>query len=123
MANGGSLQTRPDVPEWVKKVYVTAPEISPEDHVLMQATFQKHVDSGISKTINFANTALLEDVEKAVRGLKRQSPLARLLGMEPQELSEKEESKLKKWRAKDKKDKAREERRAREERLANQPQP
>ena len=65
LAEGGSLQNREDVPEWVKEVYITAPEISPKDHVLMQSAFQKYVDSGISKTINFANSATLEDVEDA----------------------------------------------------------
>lgn len=66
LANGGSLQESPyDLPTWVKNIYITAPDISPEDHVLMQSTFQKHVDSGISKTINFANEATIEDVEAA----------------------------------------------------------
>ena len=65
LANGGSLQKHPHIPDWVKRVYVTAPEISPEDHVLMQSAFQKYVDSGISKTINFANHATVQDVEDA----------------------------------------------------------
>jgi len=65
LASGGSLQTRSDVPEWIKQVYVTAPEIAPDDHVLMQAAFQDYVDSGISKTINFANSATHKDVEDA----------------------------------------------------------
>jgi len=65
LAEGGSLDTVPDVPEWVKQVYNTAPTISPKDHVLMQSAFQEAVDSGISKTINFANSATKEDVENA----------------------------------------------------------
>ena len=65
LAEGGSLESVPDLSDWVKSVYATAPEISPEDHVLMQASFQKHCDSGISKTINFANSATVEDVENA----------------------------------------------------------
>ena len=68
LATGGSLENSPDqykVPVWVKRLYATAPEISPEDHVLMQSAFQKHVDSGISKTINFANNATIRDVEDA----------------------------------------------------------
>ena len=65
LANGGSLQTRDDVPSWAKRVYMTAPEISPQDHVLMQSAFQQHVDSGISKTINFDNSAAIQDVEDA----------------------------------------------------------
>ena len=64
LAAGGSLQTT-DVPSWVKEVYATAPEISPDAHVGMQAAFQEHVDSGISKTINFANEATIEDVSNA----------------------------------------------------------
>jgi ribonucleoside-diphosphate reductase alpha chain len=65
ISNGGSIQTRDDVPEWVKEVYVTAGDITPEAHVLMQASFQKYCDSGISKTINFANEADIEDVYTA----------------------------------------------------------
>jgi ribonucleoside-diphosphate reductase alpha chain len=65
LAEGGSLATAPQVPDWAKAVYATAPEISPEDHVLMQSAFQAHCDSGISKTINFDNSATIEDVEKA----------------------------------------------------------
>ena len=63
LAEGGSLETVPDVPNWAKEVYSTAPEISPKDHVLMQAAFQESCDSGISKTINFPNEATIEDVE------------------------------------------------------------
>ena len=63
LAEGGSLETVPDVPDWAKEVYSTAPEISPKDHVLMQAAFQESCDSGISKTINFPNEATIEDVE------------------------------------------------------------
>ena len=65
LADGGSLGTVPEVPDWAKAVYATAPEISPESHVLMQAAFQKSCDSGISKTINFANSATKQDVEDA----------------------------------------------------------
>jgi ribonucleoside-diphosphate reductase alpha chain len=65
ISNGGSIQTRDDVPEWVKEVYVTAGDITPEAHVLMQASFQQYCDSGISKTINFANEADIEDVYTA----------------------------------------------------------
>ena len=68
MSNGGALSQVPDsfnVPTWVKQVYVTAPEISPKAHVLMQAAFQMSTDSGISKTINFATSATVKDVEEA----------------------------------------------------------
>ena len=65
LSMGGSIQSRTDVPEDMKSVFVTAQEISSDAHVLMQAVFQKYCDSGISKTINFSNTATKQDVEKA----------------------------------------------------------
>ncbi len=65
LSKGNSLQDRDEVPQWVKEVYITSPEISPEAHVLMQSAFQKSVDSGISKTINFPNEATREDVQEA----------------------------------------------------------
>jgi len=65
LVDGGLLKDRPEVPNWVKEIYITAPEISPEAHVLMQSSFQAFVDSGISKTINFNTEATLEDVGDA----------------------------------------------------------
>ena len=67
LSNGGTLSDAEgfDIPQWAKEVYITAPEISPRDHVLMQATFQQYVDAGISKTINFPNEAEIIDVEDA----------------------------------------------------------
>ena len=67
LASGESLQNVEGIPDWVKNIYVTAPEISPKDHVLMQAAFQQHVDSGISKTINFGNSATVQDVEDSYK--------------------------------------------------------
>lgn len=64
LSNGGSLQERSDVPEDVKKIFRTAPDINPEYHVRMQAAFQESVDAGISKTINFPNDATEDDVTK-----------------------------------------------------------
>jgi len=65
LANGGSIQDRDDVPQWVKDVFVTASDISPQDHVRMQAVFQESVDAAISKTINFPNSATRDDVRTA----------------------------------------------------------
>jgi ribonucleoside-diphosphate reductase alpha chain len=65
LADGGSLQERDDVPEWAKRAFVTAADISPDMHVRMQAAFQESVDSAISKTINFPNSATDEDVTSA----------------------------------------------------------
>jgi ribonucleoside-diphosphate reductase alpha chain len=51
-----------EVPTKWQKVFVTANLIAPEWHVKMQAAFQEHCDSAISKTTNFAHTATKDDV-------------------------------------------------------------
>jgi ribonucleoside-diphosphate reductase alpha chain len=45
--------------------FITAQEIAPIDHLKMQAVFQEHVDSAVSKTINFPNAATREDIADA----------------------------------------------------------
>ena len=51
-----------EVPVKWQKVFVTANAIAPEWHVKMQAAFQEHCDSAISKTTNFSHAATVEDV-------------------------------------------------------------
>lgn len=64
IAKRGSIQTVELIPDDVKKVFVTAQDISPEWHIRMQAAFQKHVDNAISKTINFPSNCTMQEVEQ-----------------------------------------------------------
>ena len=57
----------PEVPAKWQRVFVTANHIKPEWHIRMQAAFQEHNDSAISKTCNFAHDATEEYVEEIYR--------------------------------------------------------
>ncbi|MBI5287337.1 MAG: hypothetical protein HY878_07105, partial [Deltaproteobacteria bacterium] len=65
VAKGGELTERDDIPDKIKKVFITAYHIPPEGHIKMQAVFQKYTDNAVSKTINLPQKATPEDVKKA----------------------------------------------------------
>lgn len=65
IAKVGSVKDMEEVPEKWRKVFVTALDISYEDHIKMQAAFQKYVDNSVSKTINFPFSAEEEEVRNA----------------------------------------------------------
>lgn len=63
----GSIQNIKEIPPEIKQVFVYAKDISPEDHIRMQAVIQSHVDGACSKTINLPHHATVEDVDQALR--------------------------------------------------------
>ena len=65
IAKTGSIQNVASIPEDLKRLFVTTFDITPEWHVKIQGTFQKYIDNGVSKTINFTHDASVEDVKKA----------------------------------------------------------
>jgi len=64
-AQAGSVEDIDELPENIRKVFITALEIEPEWHIKMQAAFQKHCDNAVSKTVNFPHEATKEDVREA----------------------------------------------------------
>jgi ribonucleoside-diphosphate reductase alpha chain len=64
LSDGKKLKNVEEVPDEIKRLFITAHDISPEWHVKMQAAFQKFTDSAVSKTVNFPHEATPEDVAK-----------------------------------------------------------
>lgn len=60
-----SFKGCPFMDEALQNVFVQANDVSVEDHIQMQAVWQKYIDNSISKTINMANSATVADVKKA----------------------------------------------------------
>ncbi|VVB72819.1 Vitamin B12-dependent ribonucleoside-diphosphate reductase [uncultured archaeon] len=62
LARRGSVQDMADVPQDLKDLFVTALDIPPEQHVRVQAAFQKYTDNAVSKTVNLPADATVSDV-------------------------------------------------------------
>lgn len=65
ISESGSLDSIPEIPEEIKKVFITSHDITPEWHIKMQAAFQKYTDNAVSKTINFPHQATKDDIKKS----------------------------------------------------------
>ena len=64
LAEGKRLKDIEEVPEEIKRLFVTAHDISPEWHVKMQAAFQRSTHNAVSKTVNFPHEATPDDVAR-----------------------------------------------------------
>ncbi|MBW2988411.1 ribonucleotide-diphosphate reductase subunit alpha [Candidatus Woesearchaeota archaeon] len=64
IAQKPSIQDIDEIPKRVRELFVTAHDIPPEQHIRIQAAFQKYTDNAVSKTVNFPNNATKEDIRK-----------------------------------------------------------
>lgn len=62
IAEEGTIAHIEEIPEDIRRVFVSAHDISPLYHTKMQAAFQAHTDNAVSKTVNFPNSATKEEV-------------------------------------------------------------
>jgi ribonucleoside-diphosphate reductase alpha chain len=67
IAEHGTIQDIDEIPEDIRDLFVTSHDITPEDHIRMQAAFQNHTDNAVSKTVNFCNDATRDDVATVYR--------------------------------------------------------
>ena len=65
IAHNGSCHNLEEIPENFRLFFESAHDITPHDHIEIQAAFQKYTNNAVSKTINFAHDATIEQVEKA----------------------------------------------------------
>ena len=63
--NGGSIQAIDEIPDYIKRVFVTAMDIHWADHIMAQGVCQQYIDNSISKTINMASDVMVDDVKNA----------------------------------------------------------
>jgi len=64
VARAGSIKQIKEIPKDMKKIFVTSMDIKPEQHVKIQAEFQKHIDNAVSKTVNLPFKATKKQIAK-----------------------------------------------------------
>lgn len=66
LKEGKTIETLHQIPDQLKRILVTANDLTIQEHIFTQAMFQSHIDGGISKTINLPNDATIDDIKNAI---------------------------------------------------------
>lgn len=64
ISQSGSIQNIKGIPSDIKKIFITAFDVEPNEHLYIQAAFQRYTDNSVSKTVNLAAKATAQDVRK-----------------------------------------------------------
>lgn len=64
IARKGSVQAVKGIPAELKRIFVTAFDVQPVQHLKVQAAFQKYTDNAVSKTINLPESSSVDDVRE-----------------------------------------------------------
>ena len=64
IAERGTVKGLEEIPEDMQDLFVTAHDIAPEAHIKMQSSFQRYTNNAVSKTVNLATEATMEDVRR-----------------------------------------------------------
>jgi ribonucleoside-diphosphate reductase alpha chain len=67
VARKGSCQGVDGIPDVITQLFKGAQDISPKDHLLMQAAVQQYVDNAVSKTVNLPKSATVEDISNCYK--------------------------------------------------------
>lgn len=64
LAKTETIQDLKMIPREIRRLFVTAHDIRPEDHIRIQVAFQRHTDNAVSKTVNFPSDAAKQEVRE-----------------------------------------------------------
>ena len=64
VGKAGSIQGFEEIPDETRRVFVTALDVPPAQHIRIQAAFQRHTDNSVSKTINLPYEASADDIRE-----------------------------------------------------------